>query len=237
MSREILRVLAVGDCNTHGIEEPPIGNTILDKYCQQLAELGFVTQSQNLGFGMGCTREGVELMRLDAKTADIALINFGLVDTWNTSIPNFYVPYYPEYRIRRLRRKLLKHVKRRLRSPWLRRFVPLGPVVPPTEFAANVNSMISSAMAKNPQVQVVLWGCPPVQNDPKRNDALRRYNQILAEVASQRAMDYVDTTGAVKQLPANEAYLDEVHLNEAATQAIAELLVAKTHPRQLAAAG
>ena len=236
-NNEKLYVLAVGDCNTHGIEEPPAGNTILDKYCRRLAELGIATESQNLGFGMGCTREGVQLMRLDAKPADIVLINFGLVDTWRTSIPSFYVPYYPEYRSRKLLRKLLKYVKRRLRSPLARRLVSVGPVVPPDEYAANIREMIDLARRQNPMVQVLLWGSPPVQHDPERNVALDTYNRILASVAAETESLYVDTTKVVDAIAADEAYLDDVHLNEAATQAIADALLSASHPIQLEAAG
>ena len=117
-------MLAVGDCNTYGIHDPPIGNTILDKFCERLEDDGTPPFSQNLGCGMATSREGVQRMRLDAKPADAMLINFGLVDTWITSIPKVYVPYYPDSWLRKRLRKLLKFVKRRLRSRQLRRVYP-----------------------------------------------------------------------------------------------------------------
>ena len=39
-SGSALRILAVGDCNTCGITVPPVGNTILDKFCRELEEGG-----------------------------------------------------------------------------------------------------------------------------------------------------------------------------------------------------
>ncbi len=237
MSQQALRVLAVGDCNTWGIHERPLGNTILDKFCRQLEQLGYQTTKQNLGFGMGTTREGVQLMVLDAQPADILLINFGLVDTWITSIPQYYVLYYPDGFVRKRLRKLLKFVKRRLRSPLLRRFVAVGPVVSADEYADNVRTMIALARDKSPHVKILLWGSPPVQFDPDRNINLQKYNGVLASVAEETQSIYVDTTDIVVQLPASKAYIDLVHLNEAATDAIAKQLVEACERRQLAAAG
>ena len=232
-----VRALAVGDCNTWGIIDPPIGNTILDKFCQQLECDGYDTARQNLGFGMGTTREGVQLMRRDAKAADVVLINFGLVDTWVTSIPRIYIRYYPDSFVRKRSRKLLKFIKRRLRSPLVRRFVPIGPVVPEEEYRQNVCEMVSIARENNPQSTVLLWGSPPVQHDQARNANLKRYNRLLHEVAARTNSLYVDTTRIVGRLPADSAYLDDVHLNEAATEAIADQLAVAYRASQLSAAG
>lgn len=216
-----LRVLAVGDCNTCGIVVPAIGNTILDKLCLRLEKLGYQTVGQNLGYGMATSREGVERIRREAKPADLVLINFGLVDTWITSIPQIYVPYYPDSVLRKRVRKLLKFIKRRLRSPWLRKFIPLGPVVPLEEYRRNMQQMITLARSKNPAATILLWGSPPVQHDPSRNDNLRRYDCVLKEIAVQSGVIFLSTFEIVESLESAEAYLDEVHLNEAATEGIA----------------
>lgn len=237
MNNQTLRIAAVGDCNTYGIHEPPIGNTILDKFCQELKRQGYETSSQNLGCGMATTREGIERMRLDAQPADVVLINFGLVDTWITSIPRCYVLYYPERRSRKLLRKLLKFVKRRLRGPLVRRFVPTGPVVSTDEFATNIRTIIQQARDLNSQCKVVLWGSPPVQDDSIRNDNLRRYNDILKSLADETNSLYLDTMRLVEQLSTADAYLDNVHLNEAATAAIAKQIALDYQDQQLAAAG
>ena len=232
-----IRVLAVGDCNTCGITVPPVGNTILDKFCRQLENGGHITASQNLGYGMATTREGVQLMRRRARPADVVLINFGLVDTWITSIPRFYIPYFPENPLRKRLRKLLKFVKRRLRAPRMRRFVPVGPVVPIDEYARNVREMITIARTYNPNSTVLLWGSPPVQHDPARNANLQRYDKRLEQVANETNSLFVSTVPITNQLSASAAYVDEVHLNEAATAAIASQLAAVYRSEQLAAAG
>ncbi len=220
----ILRVLAVGDCNTWGIIDPPIGNTILDKFCRQLESDDYDVASQNLGYGMATTREGVQLMRREAKLADVVLINFGLVDTWVTSIPKIYIPYYPDNFLRKRLRKLLKFVKRRLRSPWLRRFVPTGHVVPIDEYTQNFREMIAIARANNPQAIVLLWGSPPVQDDVARNANLKQYNQQLEQLATETNSLYISTATLIDKLPNEAAYLDAVHLNEEATEVIAAQL-------------
>ncbi len=232
-----LRVMAVGDCNTWGIAEPPVGNTILDKFCRQLDLYGLATASQNLGCGMATSREGITRMQLDAEPADVVLLNFGLVDTWMTTIPRIYILYYPDNFLRKRLRKLLKFVKRRLRNPRLRSFVPVGPVVTLDEYAENFRTMIALSRAKNPHATVLLWGSPPVQGDPARNANLQRYNQCLQSVARETGSAYVDTDILINQLPADSAYLDAVHLSETATQAIAEQLAHRFRAQQLSAAG
>ena len=78
----------------------------------------------------------------DAHPADVVLINFGLVDAWITSIPAVYVPYYPDSFFRKQARKVLKSLKRRLRSPLVRRVIRCGPCVPLEEYLRNVRRMV-----------------------------------------------------------------------------------------------
>lgn len=215
------RVLAIGDCNTYGLHEPPIGNTILDKFCRCLELAGYPTVSQNLGHGMATSREGVVLMNDRAQVADVVLINFGLVDSWITSVPKLYVPYFPDNRLKKITRKALKYTKRRLRSPLVRRFVPLGNVVPLDEYRRNIETLIGTARALNPKVWIVLWGCPPVQNDDQRNAELLRYNAELHDIANNLGTSYFPTKPLVESLTTTEAFLDNVHLNEVATAGIA----------------
>ncbi|TWU28174.1 SGNH/GDSL hydrolase family protein [Bythopirellula polymerisocia] len=232
-----LQVLAVGDCNTYGIQEPPIGNTILDKFCRCLEQAGYPASSQNLGFGMGTSREGIALMEAKAARADILLLNFGLVDSWITSIPRVYVPYFPDSRAKKVRRKLLKFTKRRLRAPLLRRVIPSGNVVPLAEFRANIEQIISLARQANPSVWVLLWGSPPVQYDAERNGHLLQYNAELHDVATRKRAMYLPTKPIIDNLPSAEAFLDNVHLNEAATTSIAaEMAHAFLSQRQRTAA-
>lgn len=232
-----LRVLAIGDCNTCGITVPPVGNTIVDKFCELLEAAGYAPLSQNLGYGMTTTREGVELMRREAKPADVVLINYGLVDTWITSIPQFYIPYYPETRMRRRLRKLLKIVKRRLRYPLIRKLTPTGPVVSIEEYSRNIREIIHLARSKRPGADILLWGSPPVLHDPQRNANLARYDQRLELIAADVGGTFVSTVPILKSLDPKHAYVDAVHLNEVATSAIAAQLALAYQATTLAAAG
>src|SRR5690606_11690055 len=82
----------------------------------------------NLGATMNTSREGVARLRACSRPADLLIINFGLVDAWVTSAPWLYVPYFPDNVIRKWSRKILKSVKRRLRSQAIRRLFGSGPV-------------------------------------------------------------------------------------------------------------
>jgi lysophospholipase L1-like esterase len=227
-----LRVLAVGDCNTCGITVPPIGNTMLDKFCRCLELAGHPAIPQNLGCGMATSREGIYMMNNHAERADIALINFGLVDCWITSIPKIYIPYFPDNRLKKLTRKALKYTKRRLRSPLVRKFIPSGPVVSLEEYRQNIEEMISIARRMNPSVRIILWGSPPVQNDDARNNQLLRYNSELHDIANRRGVSYFPTKPLIESLNTDEAFVDNVHLNEVATAGIATAL-AHTYLSQL----
>ena len=215
------RVLAVGDCNTCGITVPPVGNTILDKFCRCLEMTGYPVSSQNLGYGMATSREGLYMMNNLAQPADIVLINFGLVDSWITSIPKLYVPYFPDNKLKKLARKALKYTKRRLRSRLVRRFIPAGSVVPLAEYRENIEQMIAAARRLNPNVWIVLWGSPPVQNDNARNAQLLHYNAELHDIANTMRVSYFPTQPLVESLTTTEAFVDNVHLNEVATAGIA----------------
>ena len=156
-----------------------------------------------------------------AKPADVVLINFGLVDSWITSVPKLYVPYFPDNRVKKLARKALKYTKRRLRSPLIRRFIPVGNVVPIEEFRQNIATIIGIARRLNPNVSIVLWGCPPVQNDDRRNDELLRYNAELHDIANHLKASYFPTKPLVEGPTHTETYPDTLHLTELDTAGIA----------------
>lgn len=230
-------VLAVGDCNTYGIHEPPVGNTILDKFCRCLEQAGYPTCSQNLGFGSATSREGIALMSSRPVKADILLLNFGLVDSQNTSIPQVYIPCFPNSPSREIQRKLLKIAKRGLHSPLLRRVIPQGPMVPLKEYRTNVERMILLARQLNPAVWVLLWGSPPMHHEAHHNEQLLKYNAELHDIATRMRATYLPTKPLIDNLSSAEAFLDNVHLNETATAAIAaEMAHAYLSQRQRTAA-
>lgn len=221
-----LRVLAVGDCNTGGAEGAPLEERVTERLAAQFAARGVDCRVQNLGFTMNTTREGVPRMERHAEPADLVLINFGLVDAWVTSVPGLYLSYYPDNFAKRWARKLLKSVKRRLKSPSLRSLVPLGEVVPIDEYEQRMRRMLAIARAGNPNVKIVFWGTVPVPGDEPRTANIARYNERLREIAaSERNVWYLDPGPLISDLSRQEAYRDHVHITRLAADRIAAAVV------------
>ncbi|MEX0725299.1 MAG: SGNH/GDSL hydrolase family protein [Planctomycetaceae bacterium] len=223
--RSPIRLLAIGDCNTEGCRQLPAQSSLPALVAKLLTQRGRSVDVRNWGRTMSTTREGLSRVLDEPAAADVALINFGLVDAWVTTIPQIYIPYYPDSFVRKWGRKLLKMAKRRLRRPWLSRIVPLGAVVSLEEYRTNVDRMIVAVRSVNPAAIVVLWGTVPVLHDEERNQKLVEYNHSLCELAAARNAIYVDAAEIVTSLPTSEAYLDAVHLNEPALTLIARAIV------------
>lgn len=222
-----LRLQAVGDCNTEGADALPKGDSLPEKLKARLEQQRYAVTLQNLGYTMTTTREGVAKMELEAQPADVLLINFGLVDAWVTSIPQVYIPYYPDSRLRKFARKLLKSLKRRLRSPLARRLFPQGEVVGLEEYRRNLIRMIELARSKNPRVLAVLWSTPPTRSDQRRNANILRYNAVLHAVAHDYGALYIDAEEALAGIPGDRVYLDEVHLTGIGADRLAEHIHAR----------
>lgn len=225
-ARAPFRLLAIGDCNTEGCAQLPREASLPELIAALLRERGRTVEVHNWGRTMSTTREGLARVRREPLAADVVLINFGLVDAWVTTIPRIYIPYYPDSFLRKWGRKLLKTLKRRLRQPWLKRFVPTGEVVPLDEYRDNVERMIASLRTAHPLAKIVLWGTVPVLHDQERNRKLIDYNTSLRDLAASHNALYVDAAEIVTGIDKSAAYLDLVHLNEPALQRIAEAIVA-----------
>lgn len=206
-----LRVIALGDCNTNTIDLNQ--GTVPDGFCDALNTHGYSVELTNLGRGMETSREGLaRLIECDA-VADVAIINYGLVDAWVTTIPGIYVPYYPDGHVRKRLRKLLKFLKRRLLTSFARKFLPVGSVVPAEEFSQNISRMISIIRSRNSATKFVLWGTVPVTDNAARNEQLVKYNEILQETARQNDASFVDTDIVLNDLENAERHLDGVHIS------------------------
>ena len=217
-----LRLLALGDCNTGGANGTAAEDQVPFRLAERLSSAERKCTVQNLGRTMSTSREGLARMRRDAGEADLLLLNFGLVDAWVTSIPRVYLSYYPDHRLKRLARKLLKWVKRKLRSPWLRRIAPTGEVVPIDEYESNLRAILDLARRRNPEVQIVMWGTVGVRDDPLRTDNIERYNERLRQIASsEENACYLDSRAVMAALDADAAYLDHLHISAAAADRIA----------------
>jgi len=221
--QEPLLVLGVGDSQTCGLKDPPIGDTVLDRFCHCLEVAGVATKQLNLGESGATSREGVRMLQSWQEPADVVFINFGMVDSSITSLPNVYLSTEPDHFIRGLARKSLHLLKHQISATHLQRIMPTGAVVPMAEYRQNVEQMIAVARRRNPAVWVVLWGSPCVLEDDQHNEQLLRYNELLHEIALGTESYYFPTQPVVESL-GNVAYQDNQHLSGAATHAIAEII-------------
>lgn len=219
----MLKLQAFGDCNTEGSEKLPPGECVPTKLQQQLTELGFDVSLENHGGTMNCSREGLSRSQDNNTAADLVLINYGLVDSWHTSLPQLYVPYYPNGPLSKWGRKVLKSLKRRLRSPWIRKILPVGPVVTLEEFRQNITSIISDVRQRNQESVIILWSTVPVRDDAARNLLIADYNRCLQSLANEHDCEYF----AVEPLILNrdELYLDNVHMNGDGASVVARQVI------------
>jgi lysophospholipase L1-like esterase len=222
---EKIKIYAVGDCNTEGANSLPPGESIPEKLASVFESSGLSVTLVNLGQTMTTTREGLTRVQNEVTAPDILLINFGLVDAWVTSIPQVYVPYYPDNRWRKLGRKLIKSIKKLLRKPILNKMVTHGEVVSSEEYLNNFKEMIRIARSRNPEVKILLWSTTFALNDPQRNENIHRYNCLLKELAVTSDTLYLDISELVGSLQPSDAYLDDVHLSGKSSALIAETMV------------
>ncbi|MDI3324627.1 SGNH/GDSL hydrolase family protein [Pontibacterium granulatum] len=219
---EALNILAIGDCNTCGI-----GNqNVPDMLSQHLRTYrNMEINVTNLGAAMHTSREGMErVQEATSSGTRLLLLSFGLVDAWITSIPKLYISYYPDNPIKRQGRKLLKSLKKKLRSQTLRKLIPVGPVVEEHEFRANVSQIIEELLTTTPQLKILIWGAAPTQ-DEARNAILNRYDEILRDTATRYNGRYLDTKEIVKPFPRERMFDDAVHLSEEACQLVAKAML------------
>lgn len=166
-------IVAYGDCNTLGY-----ASCEYDAYPERLGRL-LPARVLNLGRTMASTRELVRYARdFPPDKHTIAMINYGLVDSWISFRNAPYVLYYPDNWLRKLLRVAVKKIKRICtRSGIAARLGPAN-VVPPDEFERNIASIVST----HPNVTFVLLSAFP-NLDETRNPAIQAYNEILSRIA------------------------------------------------------
>lgn len=229
-----LRLVVLGDCNTKTSDTNQ--GTVTESVCQSLKDHGFTVDLTNLGGGMETTREGLRRLSDHAEAADIAVINYGLVDSWFTSIPQVYIPYYPDSRLKKRARKILKSVKRRLRSQLVRKLIPTGPVVAKAEYSSNLRKIFDQLRSQNAATRIFAWSTVPVQNNAQKSADIVRYNEVLKDTCRQESVTFLDSPSLLQQLSPEQLFLDGVHLTRTAADIIGQNVVAGflTEPKSIA---
>lgn len=214
-----MKIFAYGDCNTSGISDVSVPSEFASLMERHLGPV----ELNNFGAAMLTSREGVAIVRERELGEGIYLISFGLVDAWFTSLPSVYIPYFPESRSRRIQRKLLKSLKKRLRSSLARRLFGYAAVVPLTEFQKNLENIVKIIQDRNKKNIILIWGAVPVLDEPRRRNLIN-YNGAAKRVAENNRVRYLDTPRALNFLTRAEAFLDDVHLSNKAIKLISSNL-------------
>lgn len=222
----MLRLLAVGDCNTSGVDGFP-HDTMPEELKKLFQAEGKGVHLTNLGQGMYSTREGLACLSEYHAPADIALINFGLVDAWRVALPTWYLSYYPDNGLKKFLRKMLKSLKKRMRNPKIRRHLPVGNTVPIDEYDTRISQMIAHIRAHSPDVKIMLWSTVPTMKDTDRNQEIIRYNARLDDIARRQNCLFVDTHPLFVPYSYDELYIDPVHLHAFGQKLIATEIYTK----------
>lgn len=211
-------LVAYGDCNTLGFREEQ-GNGFPEQIGQALG-----LQVRNLGHTMSTTRELLTYAHdYPPQHYDIALIQYGLVDSWLTFRHSPYVLYYPNNPWRKFLRKLVKKIKKYARVFRLQERWGAIEVVPLEEYLDNIRHIVGSA----PQTRFVLIGTSPNLDEP-RNPRILRYNQALAALAGEQAnCIYVDAYDEIYARRHELFFGDGTHLNREGLGLLATRIVEK----------
>lgn len=216
-TRPLRTLVAYGDCNTLGFRTCE-GNAYPE---QVAAKLGL--QVKNLGHTMSTTRELLTYARdYPPSNYDVALVQYGLVDSWLTFRHSPYVLYYPDSRGRRLLRRLTKKIKKFARRLNLQQWLGAVTVVPIEEYVDNIRRTALSA----PATRFVLVGTAPNLDEP-RNPRILAFNRALQALASELPNAcYVDTFSLIEPRKDSLFFPDGTHLNAEAQAIVANAVQA-----------
>ena len=213
---DCLRLIAYGDCNTSCL---PGGDGLA--FPEEVASV-LGAEVKNLGHTMSTTRELLRLAR-DFPPADhgIALIQYGLVDSWLTFRHAPYVLYYPDNPWRKVLRKLVKKIKKCARSLRLQNLLGAANVVPLDEYRHNIRTVVTAA----PATRFYIISTAPNLDEP-RNPIITSYNKALADLCAELPNATYIETYATLYPRRHELYLaDGTHLNAAGQAVVTELVL------------
>jgi lysophospholipase L1-like esterase len=207
-----IRLVAYGDCNTLGFRE------LEKKSYPEIIGAQLNANVTNLGHTMSTTRELIEYARAyPAKNYDIALIQYGLVDSWLTFRHSPYVLYYPTNPWRKFLRKLVKKIKKYARTLRVHEVLGWQNVVPLEEYIQNIEAIITSA----PKTRFVLISTAP-NHDLPRNPRIEEYNSALQALSLRHQnTTYVDTYHPVSAHMSSSYFEDGTHLNKQGLEIVA----------------
>lgn len=196
-------ILALGDCNTLGIQSL-VDNAYPERFAKALNKT-----VDNCGFTMATTNEMLHFFQdFKEKETKIILIQYGLVDSWQTFTYAPYVLYYPDNSIRKIFRKIVKKYKKSAKRIGLNRLLGVSNVVDIETYESNLESLIQ----RSKDCTIFLISTIP-NLDTSRNSEIVRYNEVLSKLSEQHTHVYnVEVYSDFLNHP--EYYLDNTHMNE-----------------------
>jgi lysophospholipase L1-like esterase len=207
------KILALGDCNTLGIKHLK-GEAYPERFAKAIN-----ASVDNRGFTMSTTNEMLYFFQdFKAEDTEIILIQYGLVDSWKTFKYAPYVLYYPDNKMRKLFRKIVKKYKKIAKSLGLNRLLGVSNVVDLEVYKDNIESVIQ----RSKECTVFLISTIPHQ-DTSRNSDIMRYNDVLSQLAERyEHVYYVDVYEDF--LDHKEYYLDRTHMNKKGYETMAQAI-------------
>jgi lysophospholipase L1-like esterase len=208
------KILALGDCNTLGDVEFE-NNSFVERF-GKLAKTGV----KNCGYTMSTTREMLHFFkRFYHDRLDVILIQYGLVDSWQTFKYSPYVLYYPNNIFRKTARKFVKKYKKIARKMGLNRKYGEEFVVPLEEYKKNIEQVIQNSSKQ----KIYLIDTVP-NRELFRNAHIKKYNALLDELASKYKNCYKIDIYDVFEKNLTNYYLDDTHINDAGYEVISKKL-------------
>jgi len=208
-------ILALGDCNTLGIQ------SLVDNAYPERCAKALNKTVMNCGFTMSTTNEMLHFFQdSKEKETEIILIQYGLVDSWKTFKYAPYVLYYPDNKIRKLFRKIVKKYKKIAKSIGFNTLLGVSNVVDLVSYRNNLKSVILQSQ------DCTIFLISTIPNlDTSRNSEILRYNEVLAQLSEQyEHVYYVEVYKDFLDHP--DYYLDNTHMNKTGYEIITQKILA-----------
>ena len=208
-----MKILALGDCNTMGIEE------CYNNAYPELVAKELQADVVNLGHTMATTREGIELFNeVKDQYFDIVLISFGLTDSWKTFKHAPYVLYYPDNFWRKFLRKIVKKFKKIGKRLNFIKLVGEESVVPKNEYIENIEYIITHS---NDATVFLLDTLPKYEE--YRNISIKEYNLLLNTLTQFKNVTIIKLYDYFDQH--RDFFLDKTHLKKEGYRYISEKII------------
>lgn len=208
------QILSFGDCNTLGVGEFK-KNSYPERFAQKIDK-----SIKNCGFTMSTTREMIYFFNeFKSDDTEIILIQYGLVDSWKTFKYAPYVLYYPDNKLRKIYRKIVKKYKKVTKKLGLYERFGSENTVPIDEYMKNIEYVISSSR----NCRIYLIDTVP-SRESFRNEEICRYNKVLDEIVKK-----YDNVFRIKIYDhflqhLEDYYLDHIHINNLGYDYIANVM-------------